>query len=66
MSGPLVAAVGDIIEHELMPGFRMQVQAVADCDTDWNRSEPHLKYTITDPAGNQDDLCAYDVRKATP
>jgi hypothetical protein len=56
--------VGDRIEHDLMPGFAMTVQEVRDCETDWNRTEPHQAARITDPEGNADWLCAFDVHRA--
>jgi len=55
---------GDEIEHNLMPGFVMRVQAAAGCEIDGARPEPHQQYKITDPEGNEDWLCAYDVRRA--
>ena len=54
---------GDVIEHRLMPGFTMTVKGTRDCETDWNRPEPHLSYNVTDPEGNDDWLCAHDVQK---
>ena len=54
---------GDIIEHRLMPGFTMPVLEARECETDANRSEPHLAYRVTDPDGNDDWLCAMDVQK---
>jgi hypothetical protein len=54
---------GDVIEHKLMPGFTMTVEDARDCETDSNRPEPHLAYKITDPEGNEDWLCAYDVQR---
>jgi hypothetical protein len=54
---------GDKIEHRLMPGFVMTVQDTRDCQTDANRSEPHLAYKVTDPDENEDWLCAYDVQR---
>lgn len=63
MNTPAVAAVGDHIEHELMPGFTMTVLDTVDCETDANRSEPHQMFKIKDPVGNEDWLCAFDVRK---
>lgn len=54
---------GDVIEHRLMPGFPMPVQETRECETDSNRSEPHLAYKITDPDGNVDWLCGYDVQR---
>jgi hypothetical protein len=62
---PLVALTGDKICHKLVPGFTMTVEGVSDCETDANRSIPHSKYLITDPEGNQDELCAYDVAKVS-
>ena len=56
--------LGDKIEHDLMPGFVMEIQAVEPCETDGNRSEEHAKFRITDPGGDQDWLCAYDVHRA--
>lgn len=53
--------VGDIIEHKLMPGFRMPIREVGECETDANRSEPHAQYQIVDPEGADDWLCAHDV-----
>ena len=63
MQTPAVAAVGDKIEHDLMPGFTMIVHAVEPCETDGTRSEPHSRYKIIDPDEVDDWLCAYDVRK---
>ena len=59
---PHHAEVGDRIEHKLMPGFAMVIQAAQECETDGSRSEPHRQYMITDPDGNVDWLCAYDVQ----
>lgn len=56
--------IGDRIEHNLMPGFVMTVQATDKCETDSARPEDHLMYQVTDPEGNTDWLCAYDVRRA--
>jgi hypothetical protein len=57
---------GAVIEHVLMPSFRMTVQAVASCEPDprAGRPGPHSQYKVTDPDGNEDWLCAYDVREA--
>jgi len=55
---------GDRIEHDLMPGFAMAVQDVRPCETDGARPESHKSYKITDPDGNEDWLCAYDVHPA--
>ena len=52
---------GGKIEHDLMPGFVMAVREVKPCETDWNRAEAHDQYLITDPEGNDDWLCAFDV-----
>jgi hypothetical protein len=57
--------LGDKIEHDLMPGFVMAIKGVGTCETDGARSEPHARYKITDPGGNEDWLCAYDVHPAT-
>lgn len=56
-------AVGDVIEHVGMPGFRMVVEATEPCETDPARPDPHLAYRVTDPEGCQDWLCAHDVRR---
>ena len=48
----------------LLPGFVMEVQGVATCETDGSRSQEHAKFKVTDPEGNEDWLCAYDVHKA--
>lgn len=61
MEQPTVAATGDTIEHELVPGFPMKVLDTRDCETDANRAVPHPAYKITDPDGNEDWLCAYDI-----
>jgi hypothetical protein len=61
MSEPATAAVGDEIEHDLMPGLVMTVEDTQPCETDGSRSEPHRQYQVTDPDGNEDWLCAYDV-----
>ena len=57
------AGLGSIIEHKLMPGFPMEVQDFMPCETDSARPGPHMQYKITDPDGNEDWLCAYDVRR---
>lgn len=54
---------GDIIEHRLMPGYPMPVEDMRPCETDYNRPEPHLAYRVTDPDGNTDWLCAFDVQR---
>ena len=59
---PLDAAVGTRIEHKLMPGFVMEVQETRACETDGARPSLHKAYRVTDPAGNEDWLCAYDVQ----
>jgi len=46
-----------------MPGFVMTVQAVEPCETSGERSAPHNSYKITDPEGNEDWVCGWDVRK---
>jgi hypothetical protein len=56
--------LGHKIEHDLMPGFVMEVRGVGSCETDGARSEPHARFKITDPDGNEDWLCAYDVHHA--
>ena len=58
------AEVGQQIEHKLMPGFTMGVEAREPCEIGPGREEPHLQYQITDPDGRTDWLCAYDVRAA--
>lgn len=55
--------MGDVIEHKLVPGFRMTVEDVRSCETDLTRRDQHDQYLITDPEGNKDWLCAYDVRE---
>lgn len=62
---PTQADIGDVIEHTLMPGFSMVVQQAQTCELDFARPEPHLRYRIVDPEGNEDWLCAYDVRKVS-
>lgn len=58
-------SLGDKIEHDLMPGFVMEVKGVGACETDGTRPKPHVKYLIKDPEGDDDWLCAYDVHAAT-
>jgi hypothetical protein len=62
---PADAKIGDRVEHFGVPGYRMTVQDVKPCQTDFARSEPHQQYKITDPAGNEDWVCGWDVRKVT-
>jgi hypothetical protein len=52
---------GAKIEHDLMPGFVMPVREVKPCETDGARPEDHDQYLVTDPEGNDDWLCGYDV-----
>lgn len=54
---------GDTIEHRLMTGFTMPVLETAECETDYARPVPHLKYKVTDPEGNEDWVCAHDVQR---
>lgn len=56
-------AVGDRLEHDLMPGFVMKAEAVKPCETDGARPDAHDQYQVTDPEGSTDWLCAYDVSK---
>jgi hypothetical protein len=61
---PATANTGDTIEHDLMSGFPMKVKDVRDCETDSARPDPHKSFNVTDPEGNDDWLCAYDVHPA--
>lgn len=61
MDTPTAAVTGDTIEHELVHGYPMKVRDTRQCETDSARPEPHLAYQVTDPDGNEDWLCAYDV-----
>jgi hypothetical protein len=61
---PAQATEGDSIEHDLVPGFTMRVKGTRPCETDGARPEPHDAYQVTDPEGNEDWLCAYDVHKS--
>ncbi len=63
MTAPATAATGDKIVHDLMPGFVMTVQEVRACEQSGNRYFPHSQYRITDPEGQEDWLCAFDVTK---
>lgn len=63
MDTPTCAAVGDVIEFDLAPGFRMRVLDSRACETDAARPETHDAYLIVDPEGSRDWLCAYDVRR---
>jgi len=62
---PADARTGDLIVHYALPGYPMTVHAVRPCETSGPRSEPHSSYEVTDPEGNQDWLCGWDVRKVT-
>lgn len=55
-------AIGTMIEHRLVPAFAIRVEAVRECEISPSRPGPHLAYRVTDPAGNTDWLCAYDVQ----
>lgn len=57
------AEIGDTIEHKDMPGFPMKIEAIGTCESSAGRDETHRKYKITDPEGQSDWLCAYDVVK---
>lgn len=63
MTEPATANVGDLIEHDLMPGFVMTVQETQPCEQSSNRYLPHSQYRITDPGGQEDWLCAFDVTR---
>ena len=58
---PQGLGIGDEIEHDLMPGFVMKIQGVGPCETDGARPEKHSTFKITDPEGEEDWLCGYDV-----
>ena len=55
--------IGHKIEHDLLPGFVMTVRNVKPCETDGTRPEPHGQFLVTDPEGNDDWPCAYDVHQ---
>lgn len=63
-TAPATAIKGNTIEHDLMPGFPMTVKDIRDCETDSARSIPHKAFNVTDPEGNDDWVCAYDVHRA--
>ena len=54
-------AAGQWIEHDLMPGYAMEVREVRACEPEPPRSAEHDSYKITDPEGQTDWLCAFDV-----
>ena len=54
-------AVGDRIEHKLLPGFQMEVLEIEPCDT--TTTPPHDQYRLVDPEGREDWLCGHDVRR---
>jgi hypothetical protein len=54
---------GDVVEHRLMPGFTMTVLDTRECETDATSAVPHLAYQVTDPEGNEDWLCHWDVQR---
>jgi hypothetical protein len=56
--------LGGKIAHDLEPGFVMTVEAVEPCDMGGALPEEHAQFQVTDPAGNTDWLCAYDVHRA--
>jgi hypothetical protein len=64
MTAPAAAAVGDKIEHDLIPGFVMTVEDVKPCHPDGTRLLEHSQFQVTDPEGTTDWLCAYDVHPA--
>lgn len=64
MTEPATATVGDRIAHDLMPDFTMPVEDVRPCEQSSNRYFPHSQYKVTDPEGQTDWLCAFDVHKA--
>ena len=45
-----------------MTGYPMEVQETRACETDGARPSLHKAYRVTDPDGNEDWLCAYDVQ----
>jgi hypothetical protein len=55
---------GHRIEHDLMPGFVMEIRGVRSCQADSARPEEHAAFKVTDPRGKEDWLCAYDVHAA--
>lgn len=65
MSGLPTIAVGDTVEHNLLPGFPMEVLDTKACETDSARPETHLAYRVVDPEGNEDWLCGHDVHHIT-
>jgi len=66
MSEPAPAVVGDTIEHDLIPAsvWSASIRDARPCETDSARGIPHSAYLVTDPEGNDDWVCAYDVHPA--
>jgi hypothetical protein len=60
---PADAQAGDRIELFGVPGYHMTVHDAKPCETDFARPEAHKQYKVTDPEGNEDWLCGWDVRK---
>jgi hypothetical protein len=56
--------LGDKIVHDLVPGFVMEIRGVRSCQADGARPVEHAAFKVTDPGGNEDWLCAYDVHAA--
>jgi len=68
MTAPPRFSAGDRIEfipaHGMLPPIT--VLDVKKCETDYGRPEPHRQYKVTDPEGNEDWVCGYDAKAATP
>lgn len=56
MTEAVELAVGDPVEHRLMPGRVMTVLNVRDCEQDPGQP-PHKAYEVTGPDGRNDWLC---------
>ena len=55
-------AIGDTVEHRLVPGYRMPVQDRKPCETDAIHPAEHPSYLVRDPQGEETWVCHYDVQ----
>ena len=58
---PHRAEIGQLVAHDLVPGWVMEVQNARECARGDSRQQSHQAYWIIDPTGSCNWLCAYDV-----
>ena len=57
-------AIGDTVEHRLVPGYRMPVQDRKPCEPlPGLHPAEHPQYLVRGPEGDEEWACHYDMQK---